>query len=46
MDELKEQITITPLPVTETDAEILLKLPDGLRDLFEEVLLSSKIKEL
>ena len=46
MDEPQEQITITPLPVSETDAEVLSKLPDALKDLFEVVLLSSKIKEL
>ena len=45
-DQPQEQITITPLPVSETDAEVLSKLPDGLKDLFEEILLSSKIKEL
>jgi hypothetical protein len=48
MDEPQEQVIVTtPLPVREmTDAEVLAKLPDGLRDLFETVLLSSKIKEL
>ena len=47
-DQPQEQITITtPLPVSEmTDAQVLAKLPDDLKDLFEEILLSSKIKEL
>ena len=47
MDEIQEQVVVTtPLPVTETDAQVLAKLPESLKDLFETVLLSSKIKEL
>ena len=46
MDDQPQIVIATPLPVSETDAEVLSKLPDALKDLFEVVLLSSKIKEL